>query len=61
MSAKQITQDDIKNARHQGFSNATAHMGDERRRLIATSYIKQDDRRTRNVRNFVEGVRGQKA
>ena len=60
MSAEsnQPTQDQLRAARHAGFNDSVAHMGDEKRERISGSYQTQDARREKNVSEFYNTVGG---
>ena len=57
--SQQLTQEQIRQARHAGFANATAHLPENRRKKLETSYATQDARRERNISKFVNSIKGQ--
>lgn len=60
MSQPVPTAEQIRNARRAGFTNSVSHMPQERREKLEKSYVKQDDRRERNVAGFYKTVTGDK-
>jgi hypothetical protein len=56
----QITQEQIRQARHTGFVNSlTQHRPKQIVEKLYNSYRPQDARRERNIGNFVGAIRGQ--
>lgn len=52
------TQDQIREARHAGFSDSISHMPEDKRNQLTSSYQAQDARREANVSNFHGSVVG---
>jgi hypothetical protein len=54
----QITQDDVRAARHAGFGDSLAHMDDTQRDRLIGAYLPQDARREENISGFYATVLG---
>ena len=52
------TQEEIRQARHEGFNDSVAHMDQEKRERLSGSFQAQDQRREANVSGFYESVQG---
>ncbi len=54
----QPTPDQIRAARRAGFKNSLGHRSAADQQKLEKSYVKQDDRREKNVAKFVGQIRG---
>lgn len=57
----EITQEDIRNARHSGFDDSVAHMDEANRERLTSAHRTQDARRESNVTGFYATVLSQDA
>lgn len=52
------TQEEIRNARHEGFKDSVSRMDQEKQERLYGAYGPQDQRRESNVSGFYQSVQG---